>query len=330
MGCAWMLDRWGELRSLLENGWTWQPPDRLRAIRLLGQQPMDAVEDDRVMTIYLACWAMYPDGPHGFADLVNELQPAELKLFVSRLDDRQAKARQPASPEAGQAELLAVIAEEEERLEEVLEMHLERDEAAGSEPVLFDDSESGERLRRYQLSGNRTLMRVLQTYYKVRSEADQMTADPSPAPAVPPDQLECLDSPRDESVQPSVDASFLLGPTDLTDLIACFADTQPATCSAGGGTDDVNGCSNGISDAWICSADAASAANPVAGDAGESEPPPAVENAQNEPNEPGSGRVDEPVRRSCPPLEPGSFGRSERLEAGPANGTALPNGPDHP
>ena len=67
---------------------------------------MDAVEDDRVMMIYLACWAMAPDGPHGFADLVNELHPAELKLFIERLDDRQAKGRQPASPEAGQAELL--------------------------------------------------------------------------------------------------------------------------------------------------------------------------------------------------------------------------------
>ena len=27
------------------------------------------------MMIYLACWAMDPDGPHGFDDLVNELQP---------------------------------------------------------------------------------------------------------------------------------------------------------------------------------------------------------------------------------------------------------------
>ncbi len=42
IGCAWLLDRWGELRQRLEDGWTWQPPDRLKAIRLLGRQPMDA------------------------------------------------------------------------------------------------------------------------------------------------------------------------------------------------------------------------------------------------------------------------------------------------
>ena len=81
------------------------------------------------MAIYLACWAMHPDGPHGFDDLVNELHPAELELFVERLDDREAMERRPADAQAGQAELLAIVAEEEERLEEVLELHLERDEA---------------------------------------------------------------------------------------------------------------------------------------------------------------------------------------------------------
>ena len=171
MGCAWMLDRWRELRSLLENGWTWQPPDRLRAIRLLGQQPMDAVEDNRVMTIYLSCWAMAPDGPHGFADLVNELHPAELELFVARLDDREAKGRQPADPEAGRAELLALIAGEEERLEEVLEQHLERDEAVNP-ALLFDGSEEGERLRRYEATCDRGLIRVLAALRQRRRDGE--------------------------------------------------------------------------------------------------------------------------------------------------------------
>ncbi len=171
MGCAWLLDRWRELRSLLENDWTWQPPDRLRAIRLLGQQPMDAVEDNRVMTIYLSCWAMAPAGPHGFADLVNELQPAELKLFIDRLDDRLAMGRRPESPEAGRAELLAVIAEEEERLEEVLEQHLEREETI--DPVLlFDSSDEGERLRRYEVTCDRGLLRVLAALRQRRRDGE--------------------------------------------------------------------------------------------------------------------------------------------------------------
>ena len=111
IGCAWLLDRWGELRQRLETGGNWQPVDRLKAIRMLGRQPMDAAEDDRVTMIYLACWAMAPAGPHGFTDLVNELQPAELVLCVERLDEREGLARRPADPQAGQAELLKIIAD---------------------------------------------------------------------------------------------------------------------------------------------------------------------------------------------------------------------------
>ena len=182
IGCAWLLDRWGELRQRLETGGTWQPVERLKAIRLLGRQPMDAPQDDRVTMIYLACWAMAPDGPHGFDDLVNELQPAELKLWIERLDERETLSRRPADPQAGEAELLKIIADEEERLEEVLELHLERDEAAGLEPLLFDDSESGERLRRYQLACNRTLLRILDTLERRQRRGGR----PGPSPRPPP------------------------------------------------------------------------------------------------------------------------------------------------
>lgn len=37
LGCVWLLDRWGELRTILEDGLLWQPPDRLKAIRMLVQ-----------------------------------------------------------------------------------------------------------------------------------------------------------------------------------------------------------------------------------------------------------------------------------------------------
>ena len=183
IGCAWLLDRWGELRVRLEDGWTLQPPERFKAIRLLGRQPMDAPQDDRVMMIYLACWAMDLDGPHGFQDLVNELHPAELKLWIARLDDREAMDRRPADRASGQAELLKIIAEEEERLEEVLELHLERDEAVGLEPLLFDDSESGERLRRYQLACNRTLLRILDTLERRQRARGKARAVPAAAAA---------------------------------------------------------------------------------------------------------------------------------------------------
>ena len=47
MGCAWLLDRWGELRTVLDEGQKWQSPDRLKAIRLLGKPAAGRGEDDR-------------------------------------------------------------------------------------------------------------------------------------------------------------------------------------------------------------------------------------------------------------------------------------------
>ncbi len=241
IGCAWLLDRWGELRQRLETGGNWQPPERLKAIRLLGRQPMDAPQDDRVMMIYLACWAMDLNGPHGFADLVNELQPAELKLWIDRLDDRRAMSRRPASPEAGEEEVLKIIAAEEERLEEVLELHLERDETAGLEPLLFDDSDSGERLRRYQLACNRTLLRILDTLErrqrargKARAEpaaaaaADRL-ADIGPPPAAASTPQDIAGAPVQDDCMPAIDEPAVLDdePAVLDDEPAVL-DDEPA------------------------------------------------------------------------------------------------------
>ena len=54
-GCDWLLDRWAELRSLLELRQPWRSPDKLKATRLLGRQPVDALYDPQVGVVFLAC-----------------------------------------------------------------------------------------------------------------------------------------------------------------------------------------------------------------------------------------------------------------------------------
>ncbi len=288
-----------------------QPPERLRAIRLLGRQPMDAPQDDRVMMIYLACWAMDLNGPHGFQDLVNELQPAELKLFVERLDDREAMERRPSDRPSGKAELLKIVAEEEERLEEVLELHLERDEAAGLEPLLFDDSDSGERLRRYQLACNRTLLRILDTLErrqrargKARAEpAATVAADrladimPPPAaastpqdtagPPVPEDRMPAIDEPAVLDSEPAVlddEPAVLDGEPTVLDDEPAVLDDEPADASSSP--------SAGPADERPAPAEIAAPVEPAGAATGAKLPEfpgeTATEgrNSQNEPNEP--------------------------------------------
>ncbi len=316
IGCAWLLDRWGELRFRLEDGWTLQPPERLRAIRLLGRQPMDAPQDDRVMMIYLACWAMDPKGPHGFADLVNELQPAELKLFVERLDDREAMERRPSDRPSGKAELLKIVAEEEERLEEVLELHLERDEAGGLEPLLFDDSESGERLRRYQLACNRTLLRILDTLerrQRARGKARAVPAaaedppdviGPPPAAASTPqdiagapvreDRMPATDEPDVLDDEPDVlddepdvlddEPAVLDGEPTVLDDEPAVHDGEPADASSSPSADSADECPAPAKIAAPVEPAGAASVMKLPGFPGQTE----VEgrNSQNEPNEP--------------------------------------------
>ncbi len=182
LGCAWLLERWGELRELLEDGLVWQPHDRLKAIRLLGRQPLEAVDDQRVMAIYLACWAMEPGSAHGFTDLIPELTAKERPVYLDRLNAREPMAHMPAGPAAARAELLALIAEEEGRLEAALAGHLEREEAEAAAEQAFDATAYGERLRRYEQSNDRLLVRILETLRK-RQEAAGATPPRGRAPA---------------------------------------------------------------------------------------------------------------------------------------------------
>jgi hypothetical protein len=173
-GCGWLLDRWADLRHLPEDGLNWQAPDRLRAIRLLGRQPMDALSDERVLMIYLACDAMEPGAPTSLEDLKTETDAAELAMFKQRVQDRGAERKKPTSPEAGKAALLALVEQTMARLVGRLIGHRERrafQKAVQADLLAFDDSPEGELMRRYQLAKGRELHRILATYYKVRREA---------------------------------------------------------------------------------------------------------------------------------------------------------------
>src|SRR6185312_4251054 len=109
LGCAWLLDRFAEIRGLLDNGLHWQPHDQFQAVRLLGRQPIDAIDDPRVIAIYLACWAMNEEGGYPLDGVALELDHAERKRFVALLNERKAMRWMPEDAEAGEAALRSLI-----------------------------------------------------------------------------------------------------------------------------------------------------------------------------------------------------------------------------
>jgi hypothetical protein len=220
-GCRWLLDRWADLRQLLEDGLNWQAPDRLRAIRLVGRQPMDALADERVLQIYLACDAMEPGSPTSLEDLKTETDAAELALFKQRVQDRGGDRKKPASPEAGRAALLGLIGQAASRLEAKLVAHRERrefEQAIQADLMAFDERPEGELARRYQLAKGRELHRILATYYKVQREA--LAAADCESPAV--------EASIDAEAAPGPDPVGWVQPTDPSpgDPVGC---AEPST-----------------------------------------------------------------------------------------------------
>ncbi len=78
-----MLDEWTILRSRVEDNVPWQPPDRLKAIRMLGKQPIDVAIDRRLAQIYRTTFAMHPLGrKNAYDDLKCDLATIDLENFV--------------------------------------------------------------------------------------------------------------------------------------------------------------------------------------------------------------------------------------------------------
>jgi hypothetical protein len=181
LGCAWLLDRWAELRGLLDDGLHWQPHDQFKAVRLLGRQPMDAIDDSRVIAIYLACWAMNEEGGYPLDGVALELDHAERKRFIALLNERKVMRLMPEDASEGEAALRSLIDAEEARLEEILAGHLARAEAAAMARAAHDPSPEGERLRRDEQACDRALVRIIEALGKRRREAAG-PKDPGRAP----------------------------------------------------------------------------------------------------------------------------------------------------
>jgi hypothetical protein len=79
VGCDWLLARWAELKVRLEPGKSWHSPDKLRAIRLMGKQPLDAADNADVLSIFLACHAIDPVHPSAYYEIRSDANREEWK-----------------------------------------------------------------------------------------------------------------------------------------------------------------------------------------------------------------------------------------------------------
>ena len=96
-GCQALLDEWTILRGRVEDNLPWQPPDRLKAIRMLGKQPIDVAIDRRIAQIYLTTYALHPIGQkNAYDDLKSDLVTIDFEPFLDRIRKRWPRVTPPA------------------------------------------------------------------------------------------------------------------------------------------------------------------------------------------------------------------------------------------
>ena len=176
-GCQWLLDQWADLRALLERGVPWLAPDKLKAVRLLGRHPIDALDSIEVAWVYLASHVLLNQEGDPFQEILNELSADEAPVYASYLQQRRYDALAPKDAAAARQVLLDIVDRATERLREkaeVLRELAELDAAYAADRLSWDDTPEGERLRRYELTCKRTLLRMFELLLKIRRTGDEL------------------------------------------------------------------------------------------------------------------------------------------------------------
>jgi hypothetical protein len=184
-GCVWLLDRWAELRAVLEHdGQAWQPADKFKAIRLLGHQLIDALDDRQIETVFLACHAIDSGGGELFREIYDQLCDGDVTFARARLAHQAVHSLCPRDQAGAREALFEIVDRAKARLEGMLAAHRRKAEinaATAIHRLAFDDTAEGERLRGFELSRTRKLLRSIETFLKIRKArvaGERSTAKP--------------------------------------------------------------------------------------------------------------------------------------------------------
>jgi hypothetical protein len=168
-GCRWLRALWEELRAQLEPGKFWQSHDRFKATRLLGRQPVDALEDRRIAEIFVASNALEPGGRKPFEELDSDMDSSALARHRHEVAARWPDLVSAAEPDKCRQLLLDLVDRNIERIDAKLEVHEENADSDAERAVArlgFDSSPDGERIRHYRIKCLNAFYRGLDSYRK--------------------------------------------------------------------------------------------------------------------------------------------------------------------
>ncbi len=164
--------------------WRWAPAGRGTsgsAVRLLGREPVDALDDPRVQAIYLCCFVLDPAGPRVFTDQAVETTRREFDAVLQLLTAQGVRDRVPPGRDEARRRLLALVAGVVAGLEVRSAAHGERAEfraASAADRLAIDGSAEGERLRKLQSRLLHSLLRTIDHLRQARRDPAARDSDP--------------------------------------------------------------------------------------------------------------------------------------------------------
>ncbi len=173
VGCKWLLSEWGLLRDRAVNG-IWYSPDRLKAVRLLGFQPVDAVDQWCVAMIFVASNGFMRLGETGFEDLLSDMSPVALERLVLRVKARFRDLFFDWTEIEYRQMLIDLIDENVLALQAKLEWHKRQNARCGGDrkgdELAFDYSPRGASMRQYELRCKTSFERGVARFNKQAQE----------------------------------------------------------------------------------------------------------------------------------------------------------------
>jgi hypothetical protein len=176
-GCRHLRNIWTDLRSRIEPGRLWQSLDRLKAIRMCGCNPVDALEDRRVAEIYVAANALSQKEGHPWDDLLSEMGKPALETYRDRVRLRYPDLLYTSERGRGKKILVDLCEENIARLSAKIEMFDAKTREKAEQTVArlgFDHSPEGERISRCKTSCKRDFFKAIDVYKKIRSKRNSL------------------------------------------------------------------------------------------------------------------------------------------------------------
>ncbi len=115
-GCQMLLREWEALRRNLLSGLSILSHEKLKMLRLMGKQPIQAVGDPEAAQVFLACHALEARDGYAFHELRSEIEEERFKNKKGELKRWDDQGIKPGDPAAARAVLLRIMDAAIERL----------------------------------------------------------------------------------------------------------------------------------------------------------------------------------------------------------------------